>query len=39
VGFDVRAFESTGIYHFNRHRVLEYLFSILDTSELQRQWK
>jgi len=34
VGVDVWAFGSTGIYSFNRHKVPEYLFSILDTSEL-----
>jgi hypothetical protein len=30
---DVSAFESTGIYHLNRNRVPEYLFSIFDTIE------
>jgi hypothetical protein len=29
----VSGFTSTDIYHFNRHRVYEYLFSISDTSE------
>jgi len=33
VGADIWAFESTGIYSFNRHNVPEYLFSVLDTSE------
>jgi hypothetical protein len=33
VGVDVFAFESTDIYAFNLHKVPEYLFSILDTSE------
>jgi hypothetical protein len=33
VGVDICTFESTGIYPFNRHKVPEYLFSILDTSE------
>ena len=33
VAGDVSAFESTGIYHLNRNRVPEYLFSISYTSE------
>ena len=32
-------FESTGIYSFNRQKVPEYLFSILDTGELLYRWK
>jgi hypothetical protein len=33
VGVSVSAFESTGIYPFNRNRVPKYAFSISDTSE------
>jgi hypothetical protein len=33
VAGDVSAFESTGIYHLNRNKVPEYLFSIFDTSK------
>jgi len=33
VGFDVSAFECTGIYLFNRNKVPLYLFSISETSE------
>jgi len=32
-GDGVSAFESTDIYHLNRNRIPEHLFSILDTSE------
>jgi hypothetical protein len=34
VGVDVCAFESTGIYSFNRHKMPENLFSILDAREI-----
>lgn len=33
VRIGVSGFTSIGIYHFNRHRVYEYLFSISDTRE------
>jgi len=33
VGVSARAFESTDIYSSNRNRVLEYFFSIFDTSK------
>jgi len=33
VGVGASAFESTGIYSSNRNRVIEYFFSISDTSK------